>query len=158
MGAAEADKRAAQDKFLEKIQDHTLADLAGKAPLNVAQSLRSIAFCEAWHVQLLKLMANTPADSAFRDKINARLREAEMWIKKVKAKRHIEFLEKAKERKKEKEISPGFRANMAVDIYCALLLSPTVDCADPLKKAVEDTLWIVDAFGINPETLEREDQ
>ncbi len=83
----DADRAAIAAKFKAEIGQHTLDDINGKAPAPVRQALRSDAHVEAWHLEILRLLANTPRGN-FWDKLDGRRIEAKATLTASLRKRH----------------------------------------------------------------------
>lgn len=95
MNAAEVDRKAVLEKFMIQVAQHTLDDVSGKAALAVAQTLRSNAVVERWHLELVKLRGNTPVGTEFCRKIDSRIQEACFLERKLRADRHQKLMEES---------------------------------------------------------------
>lgn len=125
MNAAQADKQAIESKFRTELAAHVLDDLNGKAPANVRASLRSSAHADAWHLELMRLLANAPR-GAFWDKIEAKRKEAVEIRKTLSRKLHYE-----KQLAKKPDKLVGSSANLGQ--IAAMILSAHIKSGTPLR-------------------------
>lgn len=139
MNAQETDRQASLDKFIASLGQHTLDDVVGKAPLSVAQTLRSDRVAERWHLELLKLKGNTPPKSEFGAKVETRIREADSLCKAVRRKQHAKLVEERQaQRIGKKDASPVNMAQMTAGIVQAQIIAGAQpDVAGALKTVVD---------------------